>query len=294
MNLNRLFHLAALVAAVALIAGTPAMRLVCPSAFAADPTVETLNNAAVIEMQGLNLGDAVILDKIRTSKTDFDVTVAALKQLKEAKVSDAVIQAMINAKSPAPAAPALTTSENKPAVAGDQNDPAVQHEPGVWLYEETDGVKKMTPLVTESYRLWMGAGPFGGAQHAVLSGLSAKIQVKARQPVFYMYFGEAGRSDSSIMGTTSPNQMPLAVLDLKAKTQERLLVIGTAAPFAGYNSGIRPKSLREIDVVKIADGIYKVSPKNELADGEYAFCYYASDIRVSTAGRMFCFGVHLK
>ena len=49
---------------------------------------ETLNNASVIELQGLNLGDAVIIEKIKTSKCEFDTSITGLKQLKAAKVSD--------------------------------------------------------------------------------------------------------------------------------------------------------------------------------------------------------------
>jgi hypothetical protein len=296
MKRNKIVCLAALVVAGILIAGTPAIRLVCPPAWAADQAAETLNNASIIQLQGLNLGDGVILDKIRTSKTDFDVTVAGLKQLKEAKVSDAVIQAMINAKTPAVAATdATATNQIKLAATGDQNDPAVQHDPGVWLYEEAGGVKKMTALDGESYRIWAGMnGPWGAAERAVLTGIAAKVQATSRRPVFYMYFGEGSQSALGLMGSTTPAQLPLAKLDLKPKTQERLLVIGTSAAYAGYNSGIRAKSLREFDAEKIAAGVYKVTPMENLADGEYAFCYYASQVQAGVAGRMFSFGVHSK
>ncbi len=295
MKLNQIIRLVTLVVAGILIAGTPAIRSICPSACAADQNIETLNNASVIEMQKLNLGDGVILDKIKTSKCDFDVTVPGLKQLKEAKVSDAVIQAMIGAKAPATTTVAPAQNNVKPAATGDQNDPAVQHDPGVWFYEETGGVKKMTPLTAESYRIWAGMnGPWGSAVRAVLTGLEAKTQVQSRRPVFYMYFGEGSQNNSGILGTTTPEQLPLAKLDLKPKTQERLLVIGSGAAYAGYNSGIRAKSLREFDAEKIAAGVYKITPREDLSDGEYAFCYYASEVQAGTAGRMFCFGVHLK
>ena len=171
MKLNRIVRFAMLVVAGILIAGTPAIRPVCPSVCAADQNIETLNNASVIEMQSLNLGDGVILDKIKTSKCDFDVTLPGLKQLKEAKVSDAVIQAMIGAKAPAKMTVASAQNDVKPAVTGDQNDPTVQHDSGVWLFEETGGVKKMTPLGAESYRIWSGMnGPWSSAERAVLTG----------------------------------------------------------------------------------------------------------------------------
>jgi len=293
MKLNQVVRFAALVVAGMLLAGTPAIRSLCPPVCAAEQTPETLNNASIIEMQGLNLGDGVILDKIKSAKSDFDVTVAGLKQLKEAKVSDAVIQAMIAAKNPP--AVAAPVNQIKLVPGGDQNDPAVQHDSGVWLYEATGGVNKMTALEGESYRIWSGMnGPWGAAERAVLTGIAAKVQATSRRPVFYMYFGEGSQYALGTLGSTTPAQLPLAILDLKPKTQERLLVIGSSAAYAGYNSGIRAKSLREFDAEKIAPGVYKVTPRTDLADGEYAFCYYASQVQAGVAGRMFCFGVHLK
>ena len=80
-----------------------------PAASAAD---ETLNNASIIELQGLNLGDAVIIEKIKTSKSDFDTSINGLKQLKAASVSAPVIQAMLATKSSAPGAPVFATAAN--------------------------------------------------------------------------------------------------------------------------------------------------------------------------------------
>jgi hypothetical protein len=243
---------------------------------------ETLTNKSIIELQQLNLGDAVIIEKIKTSKCDFDVSISGLKQLKEAKVSDAVIQAMISPKSAAPG------SDAKPAVPADSNDPQAPHEPGVWLYEETNGQKKMSRLEPETFRMWTSAGPFGGAARAVLTGLNAPLQISSRRPVFYFYFGESGQG---IVGTSSPRELPLAKFDLKPKTSERLLVVGSIAPFAGYNSGIKKQSLCPVDEERIASGIYKVVPRDELADGEYGFCQVTAGI---TAGKMFTFGIRVK
>jgi hypothetical protein len=69
-----------------------------------------LTNGMVIRMARAKLGDAVILDKIRTSQCDFNTSTDALIDLKQAGVSDAVLQAMIAAAGapaaePAPAQP---------------------------------------------------------------------------------------------------------------------------------------------------------------------------------------------
>jgi hypothetical protein len=59
--------------------------------------ISRVGNQDVIDMVGLGLSDDVIIDKIHTTQaTEFDTSVAALRTLKAAKVSDAVIRAMIN------------------------------------------------------------------------------------------------------------------------------------------------------------------------------------------------------
>jgi hypothetical protein len=51
----------------------------------------------VIDMAGLGLSDGVLIDKINAAPaTNFDTSLTGLKALKAAKISDAVIRAMIN------------------------------------------------------------------------------------------------------------------------------------------------------------------------------------------------------
>src|SRR5712672_3451946 len=73
-----------------------------------------LVNKDIVDMVALGLSDELIIDKVRSSAdtAQFDTSVDALKALKEAKVSDAVIRVMINPR--AASAPAATLV---PAVA---------------------------------------------------------------------------------------------------------------------------------------------------------------------------------
>ena len=60
-----------------------------------------LSNDDVIQMVALGLSDDVIIEKIRSvAATNFDTSVTSLKSLKAAKVSDAVLKAMINPHNP--------------------------------------------------------------------------------------------------------------------------------------------------------------------------------------------------
>jgi hypothetical protein len=306
MKLTTLVRFSALVMVGTLIASTPAIRLVCPSARAADQTVETLTNGSIIELQNLNLGDGVILDKIKNSKCDFDVTVAGLKQLKEANVSSAVIQAMINAKTLATPPPPVTLTPSNSTVinsdlqppAGDVNDPNTYHDSGVWLYEEIGGTKKMTQLSTEAYDISHMNIPFGGGisgSDAVLPGIAAKTQSSLRRPVFYMYFGEGKQNNTDMMATLTPDQLPLAHLKVtdNKKKQERTVSLGSGGAFGGHQ-GIPMKERRSVDWSKVGTGIYKVTPQQDLDEGEYAFFYSPSQVQQGAAPRVYCFGVHSK
>jgi len=73
--------------------------LIAPGVFAA----EVLTNDAVVSMVKGGFGDAIILDKIKTSQGQFDLSTPGLVRLKESGVSDAVIKGMMEASAPPPA-----------------------------------------------------------------------------------------------------------------------------------------------------------------------------------------------
>jgi len=73
--------------------------LIAPGVFAA----EVLTNDAVVSMVKGGFGDAIILDKIKTSQGQFDLSTPGLVRLKESGVSDAVIKGMMEASAPLPA-----------------------------------------------------------------------------------------------------------------------------------------------------------------------------------------------
>lgn len=300
MKLNQLVRFTALVVAGVLITSSPVIRLVCPSVCAAEQTVETLNNAAIIELQSLNLGDEVILQKIKTTKCDFDVTMAGLKQLKAANVSGPVITAMMGAKTPViSVTPPLVTpgtqppgDEVKPLPVGDINDPNTYHDSGVWLYEEIGGARKMTQLSTETYDISHAFSPFSHNSDIVIPEIAAKTQTSAK-PVFYMYFGEGRKDNGDMFGTLTPDQVPLTHLKVinKSKKQVRTVSIGSGGPYGG-TSGLPTKEKRAVEWSKVGLGIYRVTPKDSLALGEYAFIFSHSEMQGGVGGKVFSFGVH--
>ncbi|HWD19619.1 MAG TPA: hypothetical protein VHB20_10095 [Verrucomicrobiae bacterium] len=248
---------------------------------------DVLVNKSVIDLHQLGLGDGVIIDKIKSSRCNFDTGIESLKQLKAAGISEGVMSAMITAAKPAAAAP---------APPGDPNDPTAMHEPGIWFFDE--GKKKMTKLEASAItRIESGGGAVWGMawgatakSRADLNGSAAAFQITQKRPVFYFYF----EGDS---GATSPNEFVLAQMEVKKKDDRRRLVVGQMNAYSGSQSGPENKDVRATTFDKIAPGIFKVSPKQDLAPGEYAF-FHAGNTPIvgygyviGAGGRLFDFGV---
>jgi hypothetical protein len=266
------------------------VRLVACLAMLAGTVVwaETLNNDGVIQLHKLGLGDSVVVEKIKSSTCKFDTSVDALKALKDAGLSDVVIQAMIAAGSPSSGSAAVVT--------GDPNDPNAPHQSGIWLYETVDGKPKMTqmkPSPIEEVKTGSGFGmAWGGSakSRAILSGLHASTQLAESQPVFYFYFDkEAEGLSSTGSSATSPDDFSLATMDIHKDKQERRLEIGKYT-MGGSRIGLDKKQVHAITSEKIADRVFKVTPVSSLKPGEYCFV----DLRATSlagGGKLFDFGV---
>jgi hypothetical protein len=230
---------------------------------------DILVNSSIIDLQKLGFTEETILQKIKTSKCNFDTSINALKQLKAANVPERVIQAMMSG------VPANSVGESAPATPvalGDSNDPNTPREPGVWLAQTQDGHLKMTQIQPiSSAQASTGGGPFGGAMRDYYEGIHAATQFNARKPEFYFYFGAQG--STPLLGANSPTELVLVKFTIKqTKTHsQRVLVVGSIAPFAGVSQGVDPKALVGFDVTKTAPSVYKVVPKGDLSDGEYGF-----------------------
>jgi hypothetical protein len=248
---------------------------------------EKLTNASVIEMHKLGLGDSVVVEKIKNSACSFDVGLDALKQLKDAGISDTIIQAMIAAASATKPATAATVG----TATGDPNDPQAAHETGIWLCQQLDGKNKMSMLAPNTFDQVSTGGGFGvgfggtAKMRSVLQGIHADLQITVSKPVFYFYFDKSGSSLSSAAKVaTDPSDFVL--VEMEMHKQQRRLEIGKIN-LGGSKQGLSEKTMRAMQSEKVADGIYKVTPQGDLKDGEYAFVYKAN----TSVGKVFDFGI---
>jgi hypothetical protein len=84
---------------VAIVAGVPGQS-------------ETLTNSDIVEMVSVGLSQEVVLRKIGTANSKFDVSAAALIELKKAQVPDSIITAMIDRQE---ILPPNSNTDNTPA-----------------------------------------------------------------------------------------------------------------------------------------------------------------------------------
>ena len=255
--------------------------LACASllpAHSQDGSKRKLTNQDVLDMVSLGLGEDVILEKIRTApQTDFDTSIAGLTALKQAKVSDGVIRAMIN---PHPAAVSSTPSTG-PTTPKNTNpdDPASPHDPGIYMYAAAKDGTHLVILEPTVYSQGKSGGVFKSAMtygiakmkwKAVVRGAHANVRSSDGKMAFYFYFEEsnAGLSHASFGGTTTPNEFTLLKFDEKKDSRETIVMQANAF---GASSGTDEKANTGFDFTKLRPGVYKVVPKTPLKPGEYCF-----------------------
>jgi hypothetical protein len=254
-----------------------------------DTTGEVLTNETVVTMTKAGIGAPVVVAKIRASKTDFDVSVDAMVRLKQEGVDDEVLAAMIEADGArgTPLTPPKTPPESGIYYAQSlgPEEELVLLEPNVYTQSKETGV-------------WKQAVTYGIAKvryKAVLPDAHAKLRIETRRPTFYFFFDvpNAGLSSSGTAWgpATSANEFILARMDVKKSTRE--LEVGEDGQYTGRKYGVAEKAVRAFDYERLAPGLYRVTPKEDLADGEYCFLY-AGAVAASGAGggpKLFDFGV---
>lgn len=240
--------------------------------------VKKMTNEDVTAMVALGLTDEVIIDKIHAAgATDFDTSVAGLTALKQAKVSDAVIRAMINPHTPAVSS-AAPAGQNTPTNTN-PDDPASPHDPGIYMYAETKNGVHMVLLEPTVYSQGKSGGMFKSAMtygiakikwKAVVRGAHANVRSSDNKMAFYFYFEEsnAGLSHASFGGTTTPNEFTLLKFEEKKDSRETIVMQGNAF---GTSSGTDEKANTGFGFTKLRPGVYKVVPNTPLKPGEYCF-----------------------
>jgi hypothetical protein len=271
---------------------------------------EVLTNTKIIEMVRLGLGEALIVAKINRSDCQCDTSTAAIGRLKTARVSDAIILAMMNAADASgfsdsrPPKPASRESVDSQVAGKDGPPPANEadsllrqiSEPGIYL-NENGKLSAIEPTIFSGQKTsFLGTALTYGFKsakiRAVVRGKSANLQLTNRRPEFYFSFSREGSNSGAVMaggggafGATSPAEFILVEMRIRENSREAIL--GKASAM-GASMGAPDKLIREYSFEKIKPGVYKVVPRADLAPGEYCFYYAGAG---GAGGKLFDFSV---
>jgi len=273
--------------------------------FAASSSVsaqETMTNDEVISLAKAGLSKSIIVNKIRTSQSSFDLSTDALIKLKQAGIDDEIVTAMLEAKSGKTMTAA--TGAGSGTALGNPNDPMSPHDFGLYLYEMKDGYRKMTQLTPNvSAQNRTGGGftaavtPFGLGKiktKANLPGTTASLQLKESRPVFYFYLDtKSGGLNTSSGIPSTPNEFTLVRFNVRSDNRE--ITISKQNAY-GAKGGLSDEYVVQFNAENLGNGIFKVTPAKDLKNGEYGFYLINSgnsNASAAIGAKFFDFGVKL-
>jgi len=239
---------------------------------AAVASASTLTNADVVKMSDAKLDESVIINAIDNSQPQFDVSTQGLIDLSNAKVSPAVIKAMIGRSSAAAApvqAPPPPPSAPAAQAASDLMSPS-----DVLIIDGTEirPMRYLTPQVRTAAR---GLGFGGFATYASLYGTAAGSRTKNTKPSFLV----------SVPSQAQPQSyLTLASLAVRRNNTREVMIGGG---YMSYSSGITSDRIIAVDTQPAADQskaqrgfvIYRITPTNPLKAGEYALVLYTGEMQ---------------
>ncbi len=237
---------------------------------------EILTNDAVMAMKKAGLSDAVILAKIRSSQSKFDVSTKALVDLKQAGLSDPIIEAMLGHAGPrmspgSPPAAAGVDSRGRVVVGLPQGREGIFHLRGDQYIELTAAVASLET----------NFAVFQTKSEIVLKGRKAAYRVAERQPVFVSMW--------------PPNEAPLVRLKPGDDHDDRNLKYssGSFMPWGGtHEQGVRTQDTMDVESEKDPRGFYRIKPRQPLTPGEYGFILtHGFAGGAAAGGKIYDFGI---
>ena len=245
------------------------------------------------------MSDDTIIAQIKMRPEGFNLSTAEVLQLNSAKVSNAVIDAMMSTSITRSTADRRSTAEED-----DNNDPLGDHDAGIYMsYRTSAGERTLVQLEPTVYSEGKSGGVFANMlthgiakikYKAVVGSPNAAISTNDQNAAFYFYFEKTRASLSySTVGTSTANQFTLVRLDVKANSRETIVM---QTNDFGTETGTQDNATIPFKLTKLRRGVYKVTPRKPLAPGEYCFLTAETSGAYSTLGaaaanRLFHFGI---
>lgn len=223
-----------------------------------------LTNADVIKMLNAGLSPDTVRLTVRSAPSKFDTSPDGLIALKQAGVDESVVEAMISAQS----------GGNAPAGKSGSDTPRINPEEVMLVDEGQRHQMRYTVAQMRSAARAMGFGGVG--TYAVLSGSQARLRISNPRPSF----------DIAVPGNAQPESyLTLANFAVRRNKTREVLVGGG---YMSYSTGIHPDRIVPTRGEPLADQsgapdgftLFRVTPDQDLAPGEYALVTYNSQVRV--------------
>ncbi len=266
----------------------------------------------ILQMVKAGLSEDMIIKFIQANDTALDTSVQGIVALKNAGVSDRIIEAMIETqartkgktsgevKSPEAGSEAQPTTA--PTISG---HPKIALSPDPWptevasmpreigLYYSHEG--KFTQLFGKPI---VGTKTGGFIKKAFTVGISktrtkgqlpgkhAQLQLSQRQPAFYFYLPEGQTPEDFV------------IIRTEVKSASREFEVGASGGFTGTTSrGLALKNVFPILIERLASRVYRVTPDRELEEGEYGLLGTFTSATIGLAGggeKIYDFGITKK
>jgi hypothetical protein len=232
-----------------------------------------VTNADVIALAKAGMGEDVILAKINSSATDFKTDVADLKALKSAGLSDNVISTMVRrGTSPAPAAAPPASTGGGGRTSGTTGNQVVGglSDVGVVTLMAKDGRKELRSAAGTISTTWAYVTQL---VYNNFDGLKADVRTTDRRPSLVVKSAKSPRG-----------RLYLVSAEVDTDNNVRSVKMGNSRLFGAKNIGA-PDSDNQIecDVVNEGGDVWRMTPKKDLAPGEYGLWIQSNE--------MFDFGI---
>lgn len=226
----------------------------------------------VIKLAKAGISDDVIVAQIKKRPQPFDLTTDQLLQLKASNVSDRVIDEMVGTNA-APSPPVRSnavapTEPHQPVVPTD-----IQSLSDGFYYRDSQGWKALEPISMSG----------GGLKHAgkmlvpgltpqmvwTFRGTSAPVQVREMRPTFCI------KELPSLSGIAGRTGRDVVIVRFDKKADHRELQTTNGGNMFTFKSGLSKDRTPDVTTKEVSDGVFIVTPNEDLKPGEYLLTFSA-------------------
>lgn len=206
-----------------------------------------LINGSIIEFQKIGLSDDIIISKITSSETKFDLSTDGLIKLKKAGVGNEVIKAMMDKTNP--------KSATKSALKSKVTDLSILNHP-YYFDVVSNSYKPLEKNIAEIKTKMKGLGYGGSETNYEMNGEKSNIALAKSDNLHFL------------VNTGEGQTLVLALYKTNIQKGKRLALFSSAKVFGKNNSA---ESVIPFTTSLQQPGILKIEFNQSLAVGEYFF-----------------------